>query len=93
MDTLVESPQSSLSGVARVLVHAGRLTAKTAEDLTKTAKERKVGFVTAVIASGAVTSADLAHTLATSLALPLLDLNAVDAERMPRNVIEGKLAQ
>jgi len=93
VDTLVESPQSSLSGVARVLVHAGRLTAKTAEDLTKTAKERKVGFVTAVIASGAVTSADLAHTLATSLALPLLDLNAVDAERMPRNVIEGKLAQ
>ena len=35
MDTLAEAPQSTLSGVARVLVHAGKLNAKTAEDLVK----------------------------------------------------------
>ncbi len=35
VDTLVESPQSALSGVARVLVHAGKLSAKAAEDLVK----------------------------------------------------------
>ncbi|WP_199873455.1 type IV-A pilus assembly ATPase PilB [Ideonella sp. A 288] len=94
MDTLVEtSPQSALSGVARVLVHAGRLSSKAAEDLSKSALERKIGFVSAVIASGAVSPSDLAHTLSASLALPLLDLNAVDAERMPKGVIDGKLAQ
>jgi type IV pilus assembly protein PilB len=37
----VEPPQSSLSGVARVLVHAGKLSSKTAEDLAKSAKERR----------------------------------------------------
>ncbi len=94
VDTLVEtSPQSALSGVARVLVHAGRLSSKAAEDLSKSALERKIGFVSAVIASGAVSPSDLAHTLSASLALPLLDLNAVDAERMPKGVIDGKLAQ
>ena len=41
VDTLAEAPQSALSGVARVLVHAGKLNAKTAEDLVKSAKEKK----------------------------------------------------
>ncbi len=93
MDTLVETSQSGLSGVARVLVHAGRLSVKAAEDLSKSARDRKTGFVAAVIAAGTVSPADLAHTLSTSLALPLLDLNAVDFERMPKGVIDGKLAQ
>jgi len=92
MDTLADAPQSALSGVARVLVHAGRLSAKSAEDLVKSAKERKTSFISSVIAAGAVSPTDLAHTLANALALPLMDLNAVDAQRLPRNLIEGKLA-
>jgi type IV pilus assembly protein PilB len=93
VDTLTDIPQSALSGVARVLVHAGRLSAKTAEDLVKTAaKDKKGSFVGSVIAAGAVTPSDLAHTLAGALALPLLDLNAVDAQKLPRNIIDGKLA-
>ncbi len=92
METLVEPPQSSLSGVARVLVHAGKLSSKAAEDLAKSAKERKISFIGAVIASGAVSAFDLAHTLSTALALPLLDLSAVDFERLPKNVVDPKLA-
>lgn len=91
MDTLAEAPQSALSGVARVLVHAGKLNAKTAEDLVKTSKDKKASFVAAAIAAGAVSPSDLAHTLATALALPLLDLNAVDPQKLPKNVIDGKL--
>ncbi len=92
MDTLAEVPQSALSGVARVLVHAGRLNAKTAEDLVKGAKDKKASFVASVIAAGAVSPSDLSHTLASALALPLLDLNAVDAQKLPHNIIDGKLA-
>lgn len=91
MDTLAEAPQSSLSGVARVLVHAGKLNAKTAEDLVKSAKEKKTSFIASVIAGGAISSADLAHTLASALALPVMDINAVDLQRLPRNVIDAKL--
>jgi type IV pilus assembly protein PilB len=92
VDTLAEVPQSALSGVARVLVHAGKLNAKTAEDLVKSSKEKKASFLSAVLAAGAISSADLAHTLSNALALPLLDLNAIDPQRLPRNVIDAKLA-
>ena len=85
MDTLADVPHSTLSGVARVLVHAGRLSAKTAEDLVKGAKDKKTSFVAAVIAAGAVSPSDLAHTLAGALALPLLDLNAVDTTNLNAN--------
>jgi type IV pilus assembly protein PilB len=91
VDTLAEAPHSSLSGVARVLVHAGKLGAKTAEALVKSAADRKTSFVSALIAAGSVSPTDLAHTLAGALALPVLDLAAVDAERLPRNVIDNKL--
>jgi type IV pilus assembly protein PilB len=92
LETLVEPPPSTLSGVARVLVNAGKLSAKTAGELAKGAKERKTSFVSAVIAAGAVKSDDLAHTLSTSLALPLLDLAAVDVQKLPRNVVDTKIA-
>ena len=91
MDTLAEAPYSSLSGVARVLVHAGKLNGRTAEALVKTATERKSSFVSALIAAGSVSASDLAHTLSNALALPLADLSSVDVERLPRNVIDPKL--
>ncbi|HEU4458366.1 MAG TPA: type IV-A pilus assembly ATPase PilB [Methylibium sp.] len=91
-DTVADAPQTSLSGVARVLVHAGKLSIKTAEDLVRNAKEQKRSFVSAVLTSGAVNPADLAHTLSSVLAVPLLDLSAVDPQRLPRNVIDAKLA-
>jgi type IV pilus assembly protein PilB len=92
LDTLADATQSKLSGVARVLVHAGKLNVKTAEDLVQGAKGKRAAFIAAVISSGAVSSAELAHTLATSLALPLLDLASVDLQRLPRDVIDAKLA-
>ena len=92
MDTLAEAPHSALSGVARVLVHAGKLSGKAAEELVRTSKDKRNSFVASVIAAGAVSPADLAHTLAGALALPLLDLSAVDAQRLPRNIIDGTLA-
>ena len=92
MDTLAEAPQSALSGVARVLVLAGRLNAKTAEDLVKSSRDKKVSFISSVIAAGAVAPADLAHTLSTALALPLLDLSAIDVQKLPKNVVDAKLS-
>jgi type IV pilus assembly protein PilB len=92
VDTLVELPQSALSGVARVLVHAGKLNAKSAEDLARSAKERRSSFVSAVIAANAIQPADLAYTLSAALALPLLDLSSVDMNRLPRGIVDPKMA-
>jgi len=91
-ETLVEPPPSALSGVARVLVNAGKLHPRTAEEISRSARERKGSFVGAAIGAGAVKADDLAHTLSTALALPLLDLNAVDAQKLPRNIVDQKIA-
>ena len=91
LEILVENPQSSLSGVARALVSAGKLGSKAAEDLAKSARERKISFIGAVIASGAVSAFDLAHALSKALALPLVDLTAVDMERLPKGLVDVKL--
>ena len=91
-EALVDPAPSSLSGVARVLVNAGKLTAKAAEDLTKSARERKASFVTTVVGAGAIKPDELAHTLSTALALPVLDLNAVDLQKLPRNLVDPKIA-
>jgi type IV pilus assembly protein PilB len=88
----IDLPSSSLSGVARVLVHAGKLGSKAAEDLAKSARERRISFIAAVIASGAVSAADLAHALSAALAVPLLDLNAIDIERLPKGMVDIKLS-
>ena len=90
--TLVEAPHPTLSGVARVLVNAGKLNTRTAEDLAKQSKEKRISFIAAVIAAGAVSSMDLAHALSSAFSLPLIDLGAVDVQRLPRSVIEPKLA-
>jgi type IV pilus assembly protein PilB len=95
-ETQVESSPSSLSaslsGVARVLVNAGKLTAKAAEDLSKSARDRKANFVATVVGANAVKPDEIAHALSTALALPLLDLNAVDVQKLPRNIIDAKIA-
>jgi len=91
-ETVVEPPRSSLTGVARVLVNAGKLTAKTAEELAKTARERKSSFVAAIMSAGVLKPDELAHTLSSALALPLLDLNALDLQRLPRNLVDPKIA-
>ena len=91
-DTIAETSHSALSGVARVLVHAGKLSEKSAAGLVKSAADKRSGFVAELIKSGAVSPVDLAHTLSTALALPLLDLDAVDPERLPRHVIDGKFS-
>ena len=92
-DTVAEPSHSALTGVARVLVHAGTLTQKSAEDISRQAREKRSSFIASVVGSGTVKPAELAHVLSRALALPLVDLNAVDLTRAPRNLLDAKLAQ
>jgi len=89
--TLAEAP-GQLSGVARVLVNAGKLDAKAAETLTRTAREQKRSFVSALVSSGSIQPTDLAQTLSQALAVPVMDLAAVDVQRLPKGIIDNKLS-
>ncbi|OYT89582.1 MAG: type IV-A pilus assembly ATPase PilB [Burkholderiales bacterium PBB6] len=91
MDTIIDASSAALSGVARVLVHGGKLNAKLAETLANSARDKKVSFVSELMASGSMTPNALAHTLSQALSVPLLDLDAVDATRLPKSAIDNKL--
>jgi type IV pilus assembly protein PilB len=91
VDTLIDVPSSALSGVARVLVHGGKLKVQRAEELTSSAKDKRISFVSALMDSGEMTPVALAHSLSAALSVPLLDLDAVDAQRLPRGFIDAKL--
>jgi len=91
-ESLAEAPAATLSGVARVLVNAGKMTPRAANDLLKTSRDKRITFTAAALAAGAVKPTELAHTLSGALALPLLDLDAVDTNRLPRNILDAKLA-
>jgi len=87
----LEAPQTNLSGVARILVRAGRIESKVAEDLTRQAREKRSSFVAQLIESGTLRPLALAHSLSQALAVPLLDLDAVDPRQLPQGVIDAKL--
>jgi type IV pilus assembly protein PilB len=73
---------------------AGKLPQKLAEDLyTKAQKEKNSSFIVELLANGSVSAFDLAHTMAQSFAAPLVDIDALDPAKLPRNLLEPKLAQ
>jgi type IV pilus assembly protein PilB len=89
-ELLPDVPQSTLSGVARVLVHAGKLSARTAEEVARQAREQRRNFVAAAVGANVLSPADLAHALSAALAVPLLDLDAVDVTKLPQNLVDAR---
>ncbi|MDC8759852.1 type IV-A pilus assembly ATPase PilB [Janthinobacterium fluminis] len=84
---------TSMSGLARALLQAGRLSAPQAEALHKKAGAEKLPFIDALLASGAIDAPGLALFCAETFGYPLLDLHSVDLEMLPPKSIDGKLMQ
>ena len=91
VDTFLDAPQTNLSGVARILVRAGRIEPKAADDLTKLAHDKRSSFVAQLIETNTMKPLALAHALSTALAVPLLDLDAVDPKQLPQGIVDQKL--
>jgi len=86
-----DSTTVALPGIGRALVAAGKLPQKAAEDLYRKAMGGKTSFMAELVGSGAVSSADLAHTLSAAFAAPLVDLDAVDPQRLPKGLLDPKI--
>ncbi|QIM54476.1 type IV-A pilus assembly ATPase PilB [Hydrogenophaga crocea] len=86
-----ESPSMALPGLGRALVSAGKLGQKAAEELYRKAQSSRTSFIAELTGSGAVSPADLAHTMSTAFAAPLLDLDAVDVQRLPSGLLDPKI--
>ncbi len=89
----VTKPQVALAlpGLGRALVLAGKLGQTAAEDIFRKAQTNRSSFIAELTGSGAVSPSDLAHTMSVAFAAPLLDLDAVDAQRLPKGLLDSKI--
>ena len=90
-NTQKESVTAALPGLGRALISVGKLTQKSAEDTYKKSQSSKISFIAELTASGVVSAADLAHTVSSVFGAPLLDLNAIDPLRLPRDLLDTKI--
>ena len=91
--TLRESTPIALPGLGRALVSAGKLAQKAAEEIYRKSASGRTSFIAELTGSGAVSAYDLAHTMSASYAAPLIDLDAIDHNRLPKGLLDGKICQ
>ena len=83
----------ALPGLGRALVMAGKLPQKAAEDIFRKALAGRTSFIAELTGSGTVSAFDLAHTMSTAFAAPLLDLAAIEPLRLPKGLLDVKICQ
>jgi type IV pilus assembly protein PilB len=82
-----------MSGLARALVQAGRLTVPQADTVQKKAAAEKSPFIDALLASGGIDARALAVFCAETFGYPLLDLAALSVDALPSGAIDARLMQ
>ena len=86
-----KSQASTLSGLARALVQAGKLSETEAETLTSQAAAMGASFIQQLVAAQKMTGSDVARFASETFGFPLLDLNAYDSAHIIRDAIDPKL--
>lgn len=72
---------------------AGKLTQKAAEEIYQKSQISRTSFIAELTGSGVVSAADLAHTVSAVFGAPLLDLDAIDPLRLPKDLLDAKICQ
>ena len=88
---LRDPPPLALPGLGRALISAGKLGQKSAEDIFRRASSNRTSFIAELTGSGYVSASDLAHTLSSAYAAPLVDLDAIDITRLPKGLLDNKI--
>lgn len=83
----------ALPGLGRALMSAGKLTQKAAEEIYQKSQVNRTSFIAELTGSGVVSPADLAHTVSAVFGAPLLDLEAIDPLRLPKDLLDAKICQ
>ncbi|KJA09654.1 general secretion pathway protein GspE [Acidovorax temperans] len=83
----------ALPGLGRALMSAGKLTQKAAEEIYQKSQISRTSFIAELTGTGVVSAADLAHTVSAVFGAPLLDLEAIDPLRLPKDLLDAKICQ
>ncbi|WP_078121000.1 type IV-A pilus assembly ATPase PilB [Thiosocius teredinicola] len=87
------SPIVRLGGLARRLVQDGLLSEEEANSATKSASEAKLPLVSYLVSQRTVDAKAVALAASSEYGVPLFDLDAIDPETMPGNLVEEKLVR
>jgi type IV pilus assembly protein PilB len=94
VDSLLQDTNAiALPGLGRAMVAAGKLGQKAAEDIYRKSLTNKTSFISELVGSGVVSASDLAHTLSQAFAAPLVNLDALDTQRLPKGLLDNKTCQ
>ncbi len=94
VDSLLQDSNGiALPGIGRAMVAAGKLGQKAAEDIYSKSLANKTSFISELVGSGVVSASDLAHTLSQAFAAPLVNLDAIDTQRLPKGLLDQKTCQ
>ena len=80
-----------ISGLARRLINDGLISEQDATTAQKESHENGVALTTHLVRNGLVNASDLAHVASSEFGTPLLNLNSVDLESIPTNLVPEKL--
>jgi type IV pilus assembly protein PilB len=84
---------SPMSGLARALLQAGRISAQQADALSKKAVAEKTPFIDVLLQSGAIDARALAIFCSETFGYPIVDFSAFNFQTLPEKVIDPKLMQ
>ena len=82
-----------MSGLARALMQAGRLSMPQADALQKKAVADKAQFIDVLLAGGLIDAKALAAFCSETFGYPLMDLSTFSIESLPPGAIDSKLMQ
>lgn len=88
-----QTSTATLSGLARSLLQAGRLTAEQVDAVNRQALLDKAPFIDALLQSGVIDDRALAVFCAETFGYPILDFGAFNIQQLPTQIIDPKLMQ
>src|SRR5687768_17498484 len=82
---------TTFSPLGRALVQHGKLVQADANAIQMEAAKEGLSFIQKLVQTKKLSAKDISQFAASTFGYPLLDLNAVDIEHLPVNLIDAKL--
>ncbi|MES9832214.1 MAG: type IV-A pilus assembly ATPase PilB [Candidatus Thiodiazotropha sp. LLP2] len=86
-------PQLNLSGLARCLIQDNLISEDQAESAFTDALKKKIPFVTFLTQNKILNSIDIAISASRGFGVPIFDLNSLDTDAIPTDVVAEKLVR
>ncbi|OJU87297.1 MAG: type IV-A pilus assembly ATPase PilB [Burkholderiales bacterium 66-5] len=88
-----EAAHIALPSLARALMSAGKLTQAGAEEVSRKSQSSRTPFIAELISGKTIAAPELAYSLSGTFGAPLLDVDAIDINRLPKGLLDAKLCQ